>query len=197
MAASGSKSLQGFGFLTAVEVEELGWIGGYLILNRDSRPLEFHCTAPVKPNRAQQILYGPTLQPYICGEQIGVALTGKSNVQPEAIFTDVAAMVAVRSLVNTPVALVESTDDIAKTAGAAADQTLVRRVDAPHALSRPHSAERLIAFLSHKNGLEVDAAFAGDQQVISSLLDECMSVDLSEPFLRIREAIEETQVRKR
>ena len=110
MGASDSKSLQGFGFLTALEDEQQGWIGGLLVLNSASRPLEFHCTAPVKPSRAQQILYGSTLGPYICGEQIGAALTNKSSIQPAAYFTDVVEMLTVRELVNSPVALVNHVD---------------------------------------------------------------------------------------
>ena len=49
------------GFLTVVEHPQHGLFGGYLLLNHGGRPLEFHCTAPIKPNRAQEILYGPTL----------------------------------------------------------------------------------------------------------------------------------------
>src|SRR5688500_11494160 len=60
---------QALGFLTVVEHDQFGLVGGYLILNSSGRPLEFHCTAPVKPSRAQQILYGPTLTPYLYGEQ--------------------------------------------------------------------------------------------------------------------------------
>ena len=47
------------GFLTVLEHPQHGLFGGYLLLNLAGRPVEFHCTAPVKPNRAQQILYGP------------------------------------------------------------------------------------------------------------------------------------------
>ena len=54
------------GFLSVLDDEELGAIGGYLVLSRNGRPLEFHCTSPVRANRAQQILYGPTLQPFLC-----------------------------------------------------------------------------------------------------------------------------------
>ena len=56
---------------------EQGLFGGYLVLNLLGRPLEFHCTAPVRPNRAQEILYGPTLDPYLCGERIGQTLVGE------------------------------------------------------------------------------------------------------------------------
>ena len=68
------KSQPALGFLTVLEHAQHGLMGGYLVLNPAGRPLEFHCTTPIKPNRAQEILYGPTLEPYLFGEQIGKAL---------------------------------------------------------------------------------------------------------------------------
>ena len=70
MGASDSKSLPAIGFLTVVTIPDQGLVGGYLVLNAAARPLEFHCTTPVRANRAQEILYGPTLRPYLFGEQI-------------------------------------------------------------------------------------------------------------------------------
>ena len=51
-----AKSKPALGFLTVVEHPQYGLFGGYLVLNLAGRPLEFHCTAPIKPNRAQEIL---------------------------------------------------------------------------------------------------------------------------------------------
>ena len=76
MGASQSPS---FGFVTVTDLGGAVFIGGYLILNSMGRPLEFHCTAPVKPNRAQEILYGATLEPYLYGEQIGQALVANES----------------------------------------------------------------------------------------------------------------------
>ena len=56
MSMGDTKSQPALGFLTILEHDQLGYVGGYLILNSAGRPLEFHCSAPVKPNRAQQIL---------------------------------------------------------------------------------------------------------------------------------------------
>ena len=67
-----ARSVPAIGFLTAVEHAEYGFFGGYLIVNAAGRPLEFHCTAPVKATRAQEILYGPTLRDYLY-EQIAPA----------------------------------------------------------------------------------------------------------------------------
>ncbi len=68
-----------WGFLTVVEHPQYGLFGGYLILNTAGRPLEFHCTAPIKPNRAQEILYGPTLESFLYGEQIGQTLISQGE----------------------------------------------------------------------------------------------------------------------
>ncbi|HOM16574.1 MAG TPA: hypothetical protein PLQ00_04555 [Thermoguttaceae bacterium] len=94
------------GFLTVVSAPQTGLFGGYLVLNWAGRPLEFHCTAPVKPNRAQQILYGPTLEPYLYGEQIGRTLLSKTQHPPLLICTDIVPALAVRQYVDWPVVLV-------------------------------------------------------------------------------------------
>ena len=83
-----------------------GLLGGYLLLNASGRPLEFHCTAPVKPTRAQEILYGPTLQPFLYGEQIGQTLLMKSTLSPVLVCTDSEPVLAVRDHTHIPVALV-------------------------------------------------------------------------------------------
>jgi len=74
MAEDHRKSKPNLGFLTVLEHPQHGLFGGYLVLNAAAQPLEFHCTAPIKPNRAQEILYGPTLQSFLYGEQIGRTL---------------------------------------------------------------------------------------------------------------------------
>ncbi len=108
MAASDAASPAALGFLTVLEHEQHGLVGGYLILNAAGRPLEFHCTAPVKPSRAQQILFGRTLQPYLYGEQIGQTLLAKGSLEPLVVCTNVELALSVRPFVDLPVALVLS-----------------------------------------------------------------------------------------
>ncbi len=85
--ATGSQNAA-IGYLTVRKEEDLGYIGGYLLLNAQARPLEFHCTAPVTPNRAQKILYGRTLPAYLYGERIGVTLAQRSKTKPQFLVTD-------------------------------------------------------------------------------------------------------------
>ena len=69
-----------FGYLLVVEDELHGYTGGLLVVCDRGRPLEFHCTEPVQPSRAQQILFGPTLRDFVCGEQIGGVLVSKCKL---------------------------------------------------------------------------------------------------------------------
>ncbi len=168
------------GFLTVVDDPEHGLFGGYLVLNLIGRPLEFHCTTPLKANRAQQILYGPTLEPYLYGEQIAQTLIRKGAVKPRAVFTDQAAVLAARQHVDIPLVLA-----LDHQGGAGSAESHARlRVDPPQtALKRFNWGQQSLA-------VEVLQA-ADEQQVLDRLRDVGEDFDFLEPFGRIREAIAE------
>jgi hypothetical protein len=152
-----------FGFLTAVDSPAHGLFGGYLVVDGLGRPLEFHCTAPVKVSRAQQILYGSSLPSHLHGRQIGGALLAEGTA---AVLTDLEAMLHVRPHTSLPVALVQPAD--AASSGPAF--TLGAAVVSPHATDLPRSAE-----------------------IEARLAMLAAAVDLREPFERIRAALEEAQ----
>src|SRR6476660_1613426 len=93
-----------FGFLSMLEFAEHGYFGGYLIVSLLGRPLEFHCTMPVRPSHAQRILYGPTLEPYLLGEQIAGALLDVSKLTPSMILTNREATLHARPRAGAPIA---------------------------------------------------------------------------------------------
>lgn len=196
MTTPAPKSKSALGFLTVVADPQHGLFGGYLVLNLAGRPLEFHCTAPIKPNRAQEILFGPTLEPYLYGEQIGQTLLAKAQIEPLAVCTDLMAALAVREYASVPVALVLTTGyppgDTGCLGGpdvAPGEDETIWRLDGPHA-----RGPRLALLRIGRNHLAVAAAPCADRQTITdrlSILDE--SFDLAEPFSRIREAIEEAR----
>jgi hypothetical protein len=170
MASADLKNVPALGYLTVVEHDQMGLFGGFLLLNFAVRPLEFHCTAPIKPNRAQQILYGPTLEPYIYGEQIGQTLVQKSALSPAVIFTDRREMLVLRDHIEQPVVLV-----------------LDEQVD-----SNEHND--LLRFTIGKNHVAISNSCEVDRTTIEERLSELAeSIDLTEPFGRIRGAIEEAQ----
>ena len=197
MSAPSAKSVSALGFLTVVEHPQQGLFGGYLVLNTAGRPVEFHCTAPIKPNRAQEILYGPTLQPYLFGEQIGGTLLGKSQSEPLVVCTDREPVLALRQHVSMPVALVLPGGDPPDCGVATSpappspgqDEEKNWRLDPAHP-----AGVRLCLFRVGRNCLAVPAARSDDRPLIADRLaglDE--SFDLAEPFARIREAIEEAR----
>ncbi|MBA4016336.1 MAG: hypothetical protein C0483_04030 [Pirellula sp.] len=178
---SGDKPSAVGGFYTVVAHEQHGLFGGLLLLNKSGRPLEFHCTAPIKPNRAQEILYGASLESYLYGEAIGAALLAKATSAPTFLCVENAAALAVREFVDAPVAMV-----VADAAPEAEDRPLFR-VDAAHerGLHHVHFGPRKLA---------LPKRFAGDAAALEQglgLLPE--HFDLAEPFARIRGAIEEAQ----
>ena len=167
MTASGPASSPSIGFFTVQEFPDLGLIGGYLVLNATGRPIEFHCTAPVRANRTQEILYGPTLTPYLYGEQIGQALLGKGKAKPLFICTDVAPALAVRNFVTTPVVVL------------AEDKT---------------ASSQLHCFQLGPRDAAVSATRQKDAETILKLWREhAEELDLLEPFNRLHEAIDEAQ----
>src|SRR5687768_2957441 len=89
------------GFLTILQ-EPAGAVGGYLVTNIWGRPLEFRLTNAIQPNRVQHILYGQTLNSYLCGELIGKTLLEKSSAPAAWIITDHAAALDLRLRVQVP-----------------------------------------------------------------------------------------------
>ena len=173
------------GFLTVHNDPQHGFFGGYLVLDLLGRPLEFHCTAPIKPNRAQEILYGPTLESFIYGEQIGQTLLGHSSREPAMVCTDCEPAMAVRQYVSWPVVLVlppEQPIVVEK------EQRLLR-FDCAHG-----GGPNLLTFQLGRNRLALPAKAEAQRRAIEEQHAELLETfDLTEPFTRIREAIEEAQ----
>lgn len=168
MSSNSGKSTPAIGFLTVCDYAENGLFGGYLLLNPAGRPLEFHCTSPVRPNRAQEILYGPTLRPFLYGEQIGGALLTRAKTPPLLVCTDCEPALAARDASTQPMVMV-----------------------LPHDAPSNHG---LHEFKFKKLRLALSLRYSSDQQQV---LDLCQAhleqLDLGEPFTRIREALDEAQ----
>lgn len=73
-------------FLGFMEFENgAAYRGAILITDDWGKPLEFRCTAPVKPNAVQRTLYGKTLLPHILVELIGIPLLQAVQEIPEIL----------------------------------------------------------------------------------------------------------------
>ena len=159
------------GFLTVLH-EASGYLGGYLVTNVWGRPLEFRLSTAVQPNRVQQILYGDTLEPYIYADLIGKTLVDKTATPVNLMLTDREPALELRARLEVPVAWL-----------APADESLSANRGS---VARPASSEQG-PILCHPR-------FPDDVAVVREILDRLDgSIDLAEPFTRVREAIGEAR----
>jgi hypothetical protein len=157
------------GFLTVLQ-EGSGYLGGYLVTNVWGRPLEFRLSSAVQPNKVQQILYANTLVPYICGDLIGKTLVDKAGIPVQLVVTTCEHALEARLKLEMPVVWLVPPD---------ADR-------AKDALAVPLS--------NNRGSLLCHARYPGDAEAVRQILGELAgSLDLTEPFGRIREAITEAR----
>ncbi len=147
----------------AVGQENSGFVGGYLVTNSWGRPLEFRLTSAVQPNKVQQILYGTTLPHFLCGELIGKTLIEKTATPVQMVVTD------------NPLAL-----------------DLRRKIDIPVVLWQETPADPPTG-VPVNDRLFCHAQFPDDVATIQTFLQRLSTLDLGEPFLRIREAMTEAR----
>lgn len=170
MAGSDRSDRVHLGFLRVVHVEDAGFVGGLLVTNRQGRPLEFQCTTPVRPNRTQEILYGPTLTPFVHGELIGKTLVERLSVTPDVILVQQDSLLELREHVTMPVGLV-------LVEGTTPSEDLPEE-------SRTKIGAQLVRF---------HPRFPEDAQAVEDLTRSVPGdADLAEPLTRIREALQET-----
>jgi hypothetical protein len=165
------------GFLTCTEFEGWGLCGGLLLLNHLARPLEFHCTLPVKVSRTQAILFGASLRAYICGQVIGKALLEKSKTRPGILLTDCPDTAALHAESDIPLALVSTHNN--------------REVSPPNsAIWESMELRQTTIHLTFANDGDQDPAKQRTRQVLQHFAEK---FDLDEPFERVRQAITEAR----
>lgn len=161
------------GFLTAIELAEIGWCGGLLVLNDRGRPIEFHCNSPIRANRTQQILYGAAWRPLVLAESIGLALIEKGGGKAAVILSDLPELGAIAARLENLLV------------GVWAGQVEDHR-------SAAFPASRWTLSEVEGQAFHVPVSRAGQANEIQTVLTPfAQRLPLSEPFERIRQAITE------
>lgn len=171
MEATTPTSLSTFAFLTVLEIPQIGYCGGMLVLNQWGRPIEFHCSAPVTPTRTQEILFGSTLRSFLYSEQIATALLEQTKKRPQLILVDQPQLLDFHAQTEIPLLLVSREE-----------QPLPSRLWNGK-VSIPRSLEDWYLIAVVGPGEEVP--------VLAAAQDFCEQLPLDEPFERIRSAIDE------
>jgi len=207
---------ENLGFLTVIDQSPGGLTGGYLVLNKAGRPLEFHCTMPLLPEKIQQILYGETLQPFLYGERIAQTLVQRSKLPVLSVLTNHAAVLPVQAWVATPIIYVfggltkpEETSDIhtvREISEELSESLKTFGIDNAHLPSRQSCPDEMPK-IPNIPGLDtgiwrttgvgnrlIAVPESKEQQLITQIKEMARTIDLLEPFARIRRALEEANV---
>jgi hypothetical protein len=168
MTQQAEKSRVQIGFLRVAQTD-LGYVGGLLVTNHLGRPVEFQCTTPVRPNRTQEILYGPTLQPFLYAELIGKTLFERINAKPDLILIQQESLLDLRHEIGVPVGCLVAESD--------------RSRDLPDQ-TRLQLGRQLVRFHSE---------YPGDQEQVGRWCGGIPGdADLAEPLDRVKDALQET-----
>jgi len=152
--------------------------GAILVADELSKPLEFRCTAPIRPTRLQRTLYGKSLVPHILTELIGVPLISSIETIPELILIADEGFIELREKVAIPLLRVTLTGDGSEPAK---DVTFVRSSSDGQAESSGKVPARLQA---HRN-------YEDDLTKCSELLRILMlRWNLLEPFSRVNAGLQ-------
>lgn len=196
------------GYLTFVSFPAVGVVGGLLLVNELARPVAFHCTAPVPESRVHEILYGSTHRVSLFSDHIGKALFDHARVsrQLALLITDEPDAVELRSKINVPLALLRT--ESAEVLDTSRDESTARQaitrglsiasreehadVEASSEESYGLSSEWSLELGGHS--FTNSPSHPEDREPIRNCLMRVSSKwELSEPFQRIRDAIEEAQ----
>lgn len=200
MASDYVLSQKSLGFVSVRQRLDQGYFGGYLLINSVARPLEFHCTVPVQPTRAQSILFGPTLEEFLCGEQICRALLSRAKLQPQVVLVDSPAALCVRHWFDLPILWVRN---LRSQAGAPADQSPTGEPSEPtsidhgfHAPGYQRNASEYAQRSTEHYQFCCLESYRCDLDSVDGLIESYASEhDLREPFERIIEALSEAHPR--
>jgi len=180
------------GFISVLE-HNSDFYGGLLVLNTAGRPVEFHCTAPVKPTRSHQVLYGQTLASYVLADHIGPAMIGNVKSQPQLFCTDCIELTEIDAKIAEMVFVPPTQIGEVENAARGLDEDKRFRFEAGHALGTGPQFLKLLAMQVGNQVVGINQALQDSQQAISQrLLPFLEQIELSEPFERIHNAIRES-----
>jgi hypothetical protein len=152
--------------------------GAILVTDEWGKPLEFRCTAPVRPTQLQRTLYGKSLLPHVLTELIGAPLISAVREKAQLILIADEAYFDVRHKVSIPVIRVTR-----PTGGSKAKQD-----------EQAKSKSLLLQSASGKfTQIEVEAHWKFPADLDSSgdrLRDLFGRWDLTEPFQRLAEGLQ-------
>jgi len=170
-------------FLASQKFEDGKAIRGvFLLTDAQTKPLEFRCTNPIRPTTLQTVLYGDSLQRHIMVELIGVPLFNSLKEPPALVLVRESELLNVRPRISVAVIQIAKEDAI------------------PIATNGEEHSARVMESGSGRFQpviLIPDSRHPGDRDVAKGILSEIFNAhDLSEPFTRISNALDQVHAQK-
>ncbi len=149
--------------------------GAMLVTDENSKPLEFRCTAPLRPSKLQSILYGGALDKHMYVDLIGVPLLKGIKENATHVVVNDSVLLGMRPSVEIPVVLVQRDAALDVSDGE----------DGPSVLDAPGGRYDPVIVSVHPDH---EHERQECREAIGKLFGKC---DICEPFERIALALEE------
>lgn len=165
------------GYLASLKIGEK-YIGGVMITDEGTVPLEFKYTEPLQPTRLQRILFGKTMDLYLSEEVIRRNLLKEVNYPPLVYFVADIALLADAAPGKVPLAALQQT-----TLPALARPGEAQRVKEKEILiqSGTSSSPCRVTFFTPETDVQ--------ERILNSLASIIGRIDLLEPFQRMEAAL--------
>ena len=174
ISSSESSERQCLSFMSLVELAKDVFYGGVLVTDSQSKPIEFRCTSPIKPNPVQKTLYGETLRKHMCVELTAQPIKDALQEQLNVIFIYQTEFWEFRRLIDFPLLLVKKQGE-----------DIVSSPDSQNAESKVISPDPNFDFDPITVTCHPD--YPDDMSILPIIGNH---IDLIEPFTRIRSAVE-------
>jgi hypothetical protein len=156
--------------------------GAFLLTDFDTKPLEFHCTNPIRPTSLQTVLYGKMLDSHMMVDLIGLPLVNTLKQPPSLILVQEPNLLRLRQRLNMPVLWIARESAIA--VGADGDGS-----DTAMLTSASGKFDPLVLIASKECGMDITVG----TPLLSKVFNR---FDLLEPFQRVLTALEQVHQQK-
>ena len=95
-------------FLDVIELDDnTAFRGGCLVTDLETKPVEFRCTAAIRPTELQRVLYGKKLLEYVCNDLVGVPIIKALQSKPTLVLVRLPELLKLRSNIAAPILWIE------------------------------------------------------------------------------------------
>jgi hypothetical protein len=166
-----------FGYFSSLKIGE-SYIGGIMITDAASIPLEFKYTDIIKPTKIHRIVFGKVIEKYINEEVIRKTLFREVKTIPSIYFVNDGTLLSDSAVNKIPQVLLQSTN--LQKQDSIEDFQKIRDKEF---LIQPKTSSKPLKLIFHTQDPQIQ------EEVFKKIKIVINKIDLFEPFLRVEEAL--------